>query len=66
MVIDRVHCPVREGVGPMHRQGFSLTLARVAVGMLAVMLILSGIFRGEALEVFRKAANLCLECIGIG
>ena len=35
----------------------------LAIGILAVLL---GVFRGELLDIFRKAVLLCLECIGIG
>lgn len=28
--------------------------------------LLYGIFSGQALTVLRKAARICLECIGIG
>lgn len=35
----------------------------VAVG---VLLMLSGIWKGEPDTVWNKAANICMECIGIG
>ncbi|QUO32235.1 CD1871A family CXXC motif-containing protein [Coprococcus sp. AF21-14LB] len=35
----------------------------VAVG---VLLILFGIWKGEPDTVWNKAANICMECIGIG
>ena len=40
--------------------------ARWLVLLLAVLMIVLGLFRGEVAAVFRKAATICLECIGIG
>ena len=37
-----------------------------ALLVLAAALILTGIRAGEPADVFRKAAQICLECIGVG
>ena len=47
-----------------------MTTARRALPILllalgAVFLVL-GVFRGEVAVVLSRAANICLECIGIG
>lgn len=34
--------------------------------LLAVVMMWYGIGRGEMETVFRKAVNICLECIGLG
>ncbi len=43
---------------------------RIAVltvlAVLGTVFLLFGIFGGQALTVLRKAAKICLECIGIG
>ncbi len=39
--------------------------ALLVMGLAAVFLAL-GVGRGEAQVVFRKAVNICMECIGLG
>ncbi|WP_408605251.1 CD1871A family CXXC motif-containing protein [Anaerovorax odorimutans] len=34
--------------------------------LLSFIFIFTGFYRGEHLEVFKKAVNICLECIGVG
>lgn len=41
---------------------------RTAVVLLAaaVLFLVLGVMRGEQEIVFRKAVNICMECIGLG
>ncbi len=34
--------------------------------LLALGMIVLGIYRNEAAAVWQKAVNICLECIGVG
>lgn len=41
-------------------------LTRIIIAAAAAAAFLLGMYRGEVSEVFEKAANICLECIGFG
>lgn len=38
----------------------------LAIILVAAILIWYGVERGEVSTVLKKAANICLECIGLG
>ncbi len=42
------------------------TYVRIGLLAVAVCFIAIGVTRGEALTVFVRAINICLECIGLG
>ncbi|MBO5712564.1 MAG: hypothetical protein J6R47_06960 [Acholeplasmatales bacterium] len=43
-----------------------VNILRGAIGLIAVALIIVGIFNGGAEDVLQKAINICTECIGLG
>lgn len=46
--------------------GGGRTALRLILLCAGVILLAAGIFRGEVALVLTKAANICMECIGIG
>ena len=44
----------------------NLLIARLVILVLAVGLIVAGIFNGGMADVLAKAVNICTECIGLG
>lgn len=47
-------------------QKMKLTWIRLALLVVAVVMIVIGVMQGEPSVVLTKAAAICLECIGIG
>jgi hypothetical protein len=43
-----------------------IRLLRTVLLVLAVALILAGVFNGSARDVFGKAVKICTECVGLG
>jgi hypothetical protein len=41
-------------------------LVKYGILTMSILFISTGIYRNEVRIVFRKAINICLECIGIG
>ena len=37
-----------------------------AVLLIGLLVVAVGVWRGEVEVVFRKAVNICMECIGLG
>ncbi len=44
----------------------NIRLLRTALFVLAVVLIIAGVFNGSARDVFGKAVKICTECVGLG
>lgn len=41
-------------------------LTKYGILIMSISFIITGIYRDEVRIVFKKAINICLECIGIG
>ena len=50
----------------METQDKRRRLAGLAALVLAAVLIVVGVYRGEVQTVVQKAVNICFECIGLG
>ena len=49
------------------KKPFELTLGmKIGIAVLAIVLIVLGIFNDGAMDVFQKAVRICTECIGLG
>ena len=47
-------------------QARNVRLLRAALLILALVLIIAGVFNGSARDVFGKAVKICTECVGLG
>ena len=45
---------------------YRINVLRIAVAVVAVVMIVYGISRGELSAILHKAINICFECIGLG
>ncbi|MCY6483070.1 CD1871A family CXXC motif-containing protein [Clostridium aestuarii] len=52
----------------MYKKPFELKEKILRYGLLLISssFIVAGLYRNEVKTVFKKAINICLECIGIG
>ena len=55
-----------EADGGKGRQADRARFLRIALLIVAVMMIIAGTFNGSARDVFGKAVKICTECIGLG
>ena len=55
-----------EADGGYGRQADRARFLRIALLIVAVMMIVAGTFNGSAKDVFGKAVKICTECIGLG
>ena len=55
-----------EANGGKGRQADRARFVRIALLIVAVMMIVAGTFNGSAIDVFGKAVKICTECIGLG
>jgi len=44
----------------------SQVLIKYGILIMSISFIITGIYREEVRIIFKKAINICLECIGIG
>lgn len=51
---------------PTVKRFLASRLGGISAAILGCVLMIFGIFRGEAVVVFAKAVRICMECIGIG
>ena len=57
---------VGKNTGDEKIQTSKMRILRAAIILLAVILIMVGIFNGSLNDVFIKASKICTECIGLG